>query len=398
MTEDDSGWRTEDVYQGNLNYGRPCFSVGPHGEMAAACFDTTLSCWLCERTDTGWVTTPFPFPYAGDVSAVYDTSGRLHCGYIVGEGPSDFWAAARADTGWSAVQVYRGWPGGVFVTFDASLEYSRDNRAWYLASYFWSYNSEIDGSQMALLRCSDTDWDTVWQNEYDGFQAAVALAADQDSAGFCRYPGPAGHYLHYYDELVEHNWSLTPGGMAYDTAFVPHLAYLPGSSEGPVRYAFRTNRWHADSVPGTTEANSVDIVLDTLGQPVIVFGTLDSGVWLARGVGVVAITEKPTPWHASAGIGRTVPTFCQSTFVLPGKKDAALLDLSGQKVMSMQPGVNDIRHVAPGVYFVVTPSPLPSGAAPGFATPPEGERLKEGGVRSAVSGGRSAVRKVIIQR
>jgi hypothetical protein len=76
----------------------------------------------------------------------------------------------------------------------------------------------------------------------------------------------------------------------------------------------------------------------------------------------------------------------------------ALLDITGRRVMDLQPGPNDIRHVAPGVYFVVTPSPLPSGAAPGFAKPPEGERRKERGVRSVESGGWSAVRKVVIQR
>jgi hypothetical protein len=49
---------------------------------------------------------------------------------------------------------------------------------------------------------------------------------------------------------------------------------------------------------------------------------------------------------------------------------AELLDIIGRKVMNLKPGENDIRHVAPGVYFV----------------------------RSAVGGGRPAVRKVVIQR
>ena len=31
---------------------------------------------------------------------------------------------------------------------------------------------------------------------------------------------------------------------------------------------------------------------------------------------------------------------------------AALLDISGRKVMELQPGENDIRHLAPGVFFV----------------------------------------------
>jgi hypothetical protein len=49
---------------------------------------------------------------------------------------------------------------------------------------------------------------------------------------------------------------------------------------------------------------------------------------------------------------------------------AKLLDASGRVVMSLQPGPNDIRHVAPGVYFL----------------------------RSADGGERSAVRKTVIQR
>jgi hypothetical protein len=32
-----------------------------------------------------------------------------------------------------------------------------------------------------------------------------------------------------------------------------------------------------------------------------------------------------------------------------------LLDIQGRKVMDLEPGANDIRHVAPGVYFVRRP-------------------------------------------
>jgi YVTN family beta-propeller protein len=39
---------------------------------------------------------------------------------------------------------------------------------------------------------------------------------------------------------------------------------------------------------------------------------------------------------------------------------AELLDAAGRKVLELRPGANDIRHLAPGVYFVVTPSPSSS--------------------------------------
>jgi hypothetical protein len=50
-----------------------------------------------------------------------------------------------------------------------------------------------------------------------------------------------------------------------------------------------------------------------------------------------------------------VPSQVRGNLPLPGKRDAELLDITGRKVMSLQPGPNDIRHVAPGVYFVRGP-------------------------------------------
>jgi DNA-binding beta-propeller fold protein YncE len=68
--------------------------------------------------------------------------------------------------------------------------------------------------------------------------------------------------------------------------------------------------------------------------------------------------------------GRLSETICRGVLRLPRKPEAVLLDITGRKVMDLEPGENDVRHLAPGVYFL----------------------------RSAESGGRSAVRKVVIQR
>jgi len=69
----------------------------------------------------------------------------------------------------------------------------------------------------------------------------------------------------------------------------------------------------------------------------------------------------------------TVPTF-----------GPTLLDISGRKVLDLHPGVNDVRALAPGVYFVVTSSPSSS--------PPEGERV---GVRGRQA---SSVTKVVVTK
>jgi len=34
------------------------------------------------------------------------------------------------------------------------------------------------------------------------------------------------------------------------------------------------------------------------------------------------------------------------------KSEIGLLDAAGRKVLNLKPGANDVRHLAPGVYFV----------------------------------------------
>jgi hypothetical protein len=72
--------------------------------------------------------------------------------------------------------------------------------------------------------------------------------------------------------------------------------------------------------------------------------------------------------HASAGIaenpgteGRTanrLPTIVRGVLLVPLASDnrpqaaSWLLDISGRRVLDLQPGANDVRGLAPGVYFV----------------------------------------------
>jgi hypothetical protein len=52
---------------------------------------------------------------------------------------------------------------------------------------------------------------------------------------------------------------------------------------------------------------------------------------------------------------RQQATVLRGVLRMPEKETAVLLDISGRKVMDLKPGLNDIRHVAPGVYFVRRP-------------------------------------------
>jgi hypothetical protein len=71
--------------------------------------------------------------------------------------------------------------------------------------------------------------------------------------------------------------------------------------------------------------------------------------------------------------------------MLSGKQLADLLDITGRKVMDLAPGENDIRHLAPGVYFVREEGPR---IEPSDGTCEDAEQGSEG----------PSVRKVVIQR
>jgi DNA-binding beta-propeller fold protein YncE len=103
----------------------------------------------------------------------------------------------------------------------------------------------------------------------------------------------------------------------------------------------------------------------------------DSRVWVIRDSTTVGIVGEPKVRRE-----RATQTVVRGTLPYRGAEEAALVDITGRKVMDLKPGENDVRSVAPGVYFI-TPHPN---------LLPQGERER----RSRASGKQSAVRKVIV--
>ncbi len=96
--------------------------------------------------------------------------------------------------------------------------------------------------------------------------------------------------------------------------------------------------------------------------------TLHQGFWVNPDVGV---DEKPKVKPAGEVPEPTVVQGMLTILPAPDRRQPVTLhDPAGRLVMVLKPGDNDIRHVAPGIYFV----------------------------RSADSGGRPAVRKLVVQR
>lgn len=79
---------------------------------------------------------------------------------------------------------------------------------------------------------------------------------------------------------------------------------------------------------------------------------------------VLAVGEQPSGPRSRAAFGATVVR--GSLSLLPaydGQSAMSLLNAAGRKVMELVPGENDVRHLAPGIYFVRVAGPGRAGQA-----------------------------------
>lgn len=105
------------------------------------------------------------------------------------------------------------------------------------------------------------------------------------------------------------------------------------------------------------------IELDPVRRRIFVMGVDSSCVYVLRDTGYTAVRETRNTEGRASDVG---PTIVRGVLFLPterlgtrsGLSDnpvmsrAMLLDISGREVMNLLPGPNDVRALAPGVYFV----------------------------------------------
>ncbi|MBM3708709.1 MAG: hypothetical protein FJW69_10315, partial [Actinobacteria bacterium] len=165
---------------------------------------------------------------------------------------------------------------------------------------------------------------------------------------------------------------------AMDVAVADTLCYVACGEAGVVCFSVRNpeSPRALGYYCGATEVHRLGLVSTD-----IVVADVRSG--LSR----VRLRERTEPEVRRASLGPTVVRGVLSLGVDSRQHTAsraALLDASARTVMELQAGPNDVRHLAPGVYFVVTPSPVSS--------PPEGERVRVRGRQP------SAVTKIVLTR
>ncbi len=87
--------------------------------------------------------------------------------------------------------------------------------------------------------------------------------------------------------------------------------------------------------------------LNPMGLGDTVSDYVDFIPWIGSG-----IADKRLRHESSLSVSATV---LRGVLRMPGKEPAELLDATGRAIMELRPGGNDIRRVAPGIYFVRRP-------------------------------------------
>ena len=215
------------------------------------------------------------------------------------------------------------------------------------------------------------------------FQPGVRLDTFVSYAGGPHVVADAEHIICNYtgDDAEARTWYTQP-----DTWGVPHSsgysygngAKLAISADGHVHtalmaghdgsfdtyYTFSTDHGVSWADPELANEDTItpsydpDIAADSAGHVYIVWrkGSVQHGeIWLATNA-PLGITEQPTQQPVGAELHATVVRNVLVLGAVDSRQNteyrAELLSIAGRKVMDLEPGANDVRALAPGVYFV----------------------------------------------
>ncbi len=313
---------------------RGCSNGGDYIYVVQGC--STLGFWGFGVTDTAWAYLPdVPLGrYRKKMDAGTDvtmvTHGDTTYIYLLKGGSHEFYRFNEVSLVWESLLLApvgddSTWDEGSFITYDQGryiYAHKGDVHEFYrfdLDSMAWTTQL----SPMPYIGRSGLSVKLGWGGGGRWMGGYIYALKGEDSQEFWRYD-PGGDSWTELDTIP----SFGSTGQRKKVSDGGHLACMAGGV-----YALKGNE--------TTE-------FWRYGLPV--------------GVG-----ERPRMKAEGRGMG---PTVCRGVLRLPDKMRATLLDIAGRKVMDLEQGENDIRHIAPGVYFV----------------------------RSEDSGTRSPVRKIVIQR
>jgi len=357
----DTAWQFEDIDTLVARAGDgPSFAISPAGDPAMAAM-RGLELDYVSRTDTGWVAEPTGF--TGSFWGVYPKLGFDSVGAP------------------SIAYCYNGYdlPGGVLFA-------TKTDSSWAVDTVFWVVPQQMYAH---LCSISDLEHEAVGkphlfiQGGYgvaDGdppWSYSIGTWTPSGDSWLCRFVAGGGtfSYAQGLDLTIDanlHERVCFDSGDYMTTHFCCDSAVLNSDASydaaiqvGPLGqsqvafvvdsvlyFAYRTGCWHISTVPTGTDAGECELLLDSLGQPLIAF-TSRSGVWLAHGVDVVGQSEeRQDPTLHNPQLTASVVRSVLFLPVSPSTIRTSLFDMTGRKVMELHPGSNDVSRLSPGVYFM----------------------------------------------
>jgi len=323
------------------------FDIGPNDIMGVVGLGR-----LAQRRDSGWSSEQLPMPMT-DMALSYDTASRPSLTF-----KDSLWRGClglKTDSSWDTDMVYI--PDGNTIWYSLTRPaWRRNGNCALIEADVWSMGGLIDGYGVSFKRRDGGIWtDFGGAGGLDGGGHGFAALADI-SDSIHTFWSAADNY--FTNKLVCDADSL-------DTYTSIGAACLDDYGRVQCTWILAGLKF---AVPGcetwivqdTGNAAWCDITTDKLNQPIIAFCRRDGSVWVARGVGVVGLSDEPRgaavhPLEPGATIVRGVLFLPKMGTVPSGTAPVfgpSLLDACGRCVMDLHPGANDVRALAPGVYFI----------------------------------------------
>jgi hypothetical protein len=345
MAYKDTLWHYEDVDTGTgSDWSTPSFATGLRDEMAVVHGRWGTMRFAC-REDSGWAVSVLPFEGDNPVLS-FDRTGAP---VVLYTWDYRVYIAVRDDSVWNRDTVKWVNAAGVLYYSYAPVQYEPDNRPHVLMGHVDYYNSRLYWGYVYTLSDSAGTWITTWRDGdmHSRSNALAARFAPDGTLGTSYDLSYVGGPVNLYCQRELVDGEATQAALRFDSLGRPHMAYL--LPDGTLRYAYRTGGWHVVDVPVSGVVRACDLLLDTLGEPMIAYSELD-GVWLAHGSGVVGVEQPRTPVASRSRSGATIVWGAAG---LPSGTRAVVLDVLGRAVFGLRPGVIDVWRLPAGVYFVV---------------------------------------------
>jgi hypothetical protein len=322
--------------------------IGSHNEPGLALDFRNGNVGLLVRQDAGWVMDSVPITAASwDALLSWDSAGNPAVAYVKSKGVVGF--AGRSDSGWVCDTITIDPTGSVYVR--GLVHDAQDDpcvMVWY---------NFYQGNVVLQYTRQDTSWlkQTVDAPTWRGSVQPKATARDPSGTtavcdNWTDYYGSGGVGFRYatvnVKSSIEDSTQVQVAALAISATGERHVTYVDQNTSGPLKHASSTGGvWVKDTVlnGNISLLGGIDL-LD--GLPIVAFYEPGAGICVAEML-LPGISDCPLEVGRTAGqatlLNPRLLTVTQLGFVL---------DLSGRRVLSLKPGVNDVRALAPGVYFV----------------------------------------------